>query len=143
MSGTFGWSRVSRAYIWGFAIFMLPLVLVAASYMLLAPWVGVAVLAVLALLFMFRSLEWRRMGYGLDGDRLLIRKGWWRRTMLVLPVRRIQSLDLAQSFVSRWFGVASLQFGVAGGSSFSIHSIPAVPEEKARELRSKLLSGFA
>ena len=143
VSGTFGWSRVSRAYIWGFAIFLLPLVLVAASYMLLAPWVGVAVLAVLGLLFMFRRLEWRRMGYALDGDRLLIRKGWWRRTMLVLPVRRIQSLDLAQSFVSRWFGVASLQFGVAGGSSFSIHSIPAVPEEKARELRSKLLSGFA
>jgi putative membrane protein len=143
LEGPAGWSRVSRAYVWGFAVFLAPLMLLAAAEIMLAPWVGIAVMAVLALLFMFRRLEWRRMGYALDGDRLLIRKGWWKRTMLVLPVRRIQSMDLSQSFVARWFGVASLQFGVAGGSALSIHSIPAMPEEKARELRSHLLSGFA
>ena len=76
----------------------------------------------------------------MDGDRLLIRSGWWRRRVLVLPIRRIQSLDLTQNFVSRWFGTMSLAFGVAGGSGYSSHEIPALREEKARDLRDQLLS---
>jgi putative membrane protein len=70
----------------------------------------------------------------------LIRGGWWRRRLLILPLRRIQSIDLTQNFVSRWFGTASLRFGVAGGSGFSAHQIPALAENWARELRSELLS---
>jgi putative membrane protein len=140
LQGQREWNPVSPFYVWSFAVFLLPLALIALAQMALVPWIGMLVLAALALLLLARRLEWRRMGYAFDGDRLLIRRGWWRRTILVLPIGRIQSLDLAQSFVARRFGTASLQFGVAGGSGFSIHSIPALPENKARALRSKLLS---
>jgi putative membrane protein len=140
---TIGWSAVSRAYVWSFAAFLLPFAMIALVGIKLAPWTALAVLALLALPMAARAFEWRRMGYALDGDRLLIRRGWWRRRTLVLPVRRIQSIDLSRSFVSRWLGIASLQFGVAGGSGFSLHSIPALPEKKARELRGLLLSPLA
>ena len=86
-----------------------------------------------------RRLEWRRIGYALDGDRLLIRSGWWRRRTTVLPLSKIQSIDLRESFVTRWFGTASLQFGVAGGTALAPHSIPAIPREGARQLRDRLL----
>ena len=134
------WTRVSRAYVHAFALMVLPLVPVALLQIILVPALGIAGLAVLAALVLVRRLEWRRIGYALDGDRLLVRNGWWRRRTLVLPLRRIQSIDVAQSFVGRWFGTASLVFGIAGGSSLSIHNIPAVPEKSARELRDDLLS---
>ena len=92
---------------------------------------------------MSRWLAWHRTGYALDSDRLLIRTGWWRRRILVLPIRRIQSIDLAQNFISRRFGTASLAFGVAGGSGFSALEIPALHEEKARDLRDQLLLQIA
>jgi putative membrane protein len=143
VGATPGWNRVSRTYVWGLAIALIPLAMIAAAQMLVFPLAGLAFLAILAVPLLLRRLEWRRLGYLLDGDRLLIRRGWWRRTLLILPVRKIQSIDLKQSFITRWFGISSLQFGVAGGGSLSNHSIPAMPEEKARELRARLLTDLA
>ena len=79
------------------------------------------------------------MGFALDGDRLLIRSGWFRRRTTILPLTKIQSIDLNHSFVSRWFEVASIQFGVAGGNALSTHSIPDIPIGRARQLRDQLL----
>ena len=59
--------------------------------------------------------------------------------MLILPRRRIQSIDLSENFIGRRFGIATLAFGVAGGSGFSAHAIPALPRETARDLRQRLL----
>ena len=141
--GPMGWTRVSPAFVWGFAIVLIPLLIIAAVQILVVPLAGLAFLAILAVPMLLRRLEWRRLGYVLDGDRLLIRRGWWRRTLLILPVRKIQSIDMKQSFITRLFGISSLQFGVAGGSGLSSHSIPAMPEEKARELRARLLTDLA
>jgi putative membrane protein len=134
------WSRVSRAYVWVLTLAVIPLLLLALAQMLFVPLLGAALLVLLVGGVTVRWLAWRRTGYALDNDRLLIRTGWWRRRILLLPIRRIQSIDYAQNFISRWFGTASLAFGVAGGSGFSAHEIPALHEEKARELREQLLS---
>ena len=54
---------------------------------------AVALLAVIAA----RWLAWQRTGYAVDGDRLLVRTGWWRRRIAVLPARKIQSVDFAKA----------------------------------------------
>jgi len=133
------WTSVSPAYVWTLAFGLAPLFLLAFVELAFVPLAGLAGIALMAGAVTLRWLAWRRTAFALDGDRLLIRTGWWRRRTLVLPVRRIQSIDIAQSFVSRWFGLANLIFGVAGGSGFSAHSIPALPAKSARELRDRLL----
>ena len=134
------WQRVSRAFVWTFLLGLAPILAIAAvAQMALLPVLGVAWLAVPFALWFARRLEWRRIGYALDADRLLIRTGWWRRRTTVLPLSKIQSIDLRESFISRWFGTASLQFGVAGGTALAPHSIPAIPREGARQLRDRLL----
>jgi len=75
----------------------------------------------------------------LDDDRLLVRTGWWRRRLRILPLDKIQSIDVADSLMKRWFGVADMAMGVAGGQGFSAHTIPALPREDARKLREQLL----
>ena len=135
-----GWNAVSRAYVWTLALGLVPLLLVALAQLFVVPVLAFAGIAALALAVLVRFVAWRRTRYALDRDRLLIGTGWWRRRMLILPIRRIQSIDLAQNFIERRFGTASLTFGVAGGSGFSAHRIPALRTEKARELREQLLS---
>lgn len=136
------WRRVSPAYVRAFAAALAPLVAVAAVNAVLQPAVGAAALAALAGLLLVRVLAWRRYAYALDGERLLVRSGWWRRRVKILPLRNIQSADFQQTLVGRWFGAANLVIGVAGGG-LSGHGIKALPAERARAVRGHLLSPFA
>jgi len=138
LSATVDWLRVSSAYVLTLAVGLFPLLLLAALAAVGAPNLGLAAVVMLSLIFI-RWRAWRRTLYALDDDRLLFRTGWWRRRTVILPLAKIQSIDLTESFITRWFGTASLGFGVAGGSGFSAHTIPALPRETARALRKQLL----
>ena len=138
LSGSTDWKRVSSVYIWTLAIGLSPLLLLAALAALQAPNFVLGI-PVIAGLLIVRWRGWKRTLYALDGDRLLVRTGWWRRRTVILPLKRIQSIDLFESFISRWFGISGLAFGVAGGRGYSAHVIPALPRETARALRQRLL----
>ena len=101
------------------------------------------ILIAIAALITTRWLGWRRYRYALDGDRLLVRSGWWKRRLVILPVASIQSVDVTDNFVSRRFGTAAVKIGVASGRGFSSHGIPALPRATAFELRARLLAPFA
>ncbi len=143
------WTGISRAYLWTFAIGISPLVILALLQAAvlgrnlaraeLAPLILVVVILAAGAVLFARWLAWRRTAYALDGERLLVRTGWWRRRLLLLPLDRLQSIDIKESLVSRWFGISTLVFGVAGGRGFSAHMIPAVDRETARKLRDELL----
>ena len=136
------WHHVSRAYVWVFALALSPLLLPLAVQLLLV-WPAALVLgSVLLVAMALRWLAWFRTAYAVHGDRVLVRTGWWRRKLLVLPFERIQSADITENFVSRWFGTASLRLAVAGGSVAG-EIIPAIPSAAARQLREQLLSSRA
>ena len=138
LPSSIGWTRVSRAYVGILLAAMVPLYVAAIANLILVPLAGAAFVVALLVVIAVRFLAWSRTGYAIDGDRLLTRTGWWQRRITVLPARKIQSVDLRESLVSRLFGVASLQFGVAGGGMTG-HSIPAIPRGEARILRHRLL----
>jgi putative membrane protein len=146
------------------AILALPLLIAGALWLLLFLWAStlagsspgwffgqsfgtVAVVLLPAMLYPLlvgtRWLAWRRTGFALTKDLLLIRSGWWRRRTALLPLTSVQSIDLTENAFTRRFGVARLTIGVAGGSGFAGHSIPALPRERASQLREALLSRFA
>jgi putative membrane protein len=132
------WTRVSPEFIVTFAIALSPLFLIAIGNILFSPLLGVPFLAALVGAIGVRWMAWRRTGYTVDGDRVLVRTGWWRRRITILPAKKIQSVDLRENFITRAFGIAWLQFGVAGGGMTG-HSIPAIPRGEARKLRDLLL----
>lgn len=154
------WRKVSRAYVTAFAVAMAPLILVLGLVVgvlgivpltldpslttpvaeAFAPTLLTAtiLLAVVTSAILTRWLAWRRTAYALDGDRLLVRSGWWRRRLKILPRAKIQSVDLTENVVTRLFGTSTLEFGVAGGG-LGGHIIPAIPSGVARQLRDQLL----
>jgi putative membrane protein len=158
------WTRVSSAYVWTRVIAFSPLLAILGlnllvflatplwvdetiraevTAMILPGLIPILILFVLLLVAIaVRWLDWRRMAYAVDGDRLLVRMGWWRRRLLVLPFAKIQSIDLIENFITRWFGTSSLRLGVAGGGVRG-HSIPAIPRADARQLRDQLLESHA
>ena len=140
--GSQQWRRVSTAFVTAFAAGLAPLLLAALVNIFFMPIGGMGFLALLAVLMAVRVMAWRRYAYAIDGERLLVRSGWWRRRLAILPFKSIQSIDYQQSFIDRWFGAANLVIGVAGGG-LSGHSIKALPSQTAREVRETLLSRYA
>lgn len=133
------WQRVSTAYVSAFALALTPLLIPLAVQAALVPPAAIAFGAGLAVAVGLRWLAWFRTAYALDDDRVLIRTGWWRRKLLVLPFARIQSAEISENLVSRWFGTSTLRLGVAGGSAAG-EIIPAIPRVAGRKLREQLLN---
>lgn len=81
-----------------------------------------------------------RFRYRIDRSTLVVQGGllWrWRR---VLPLSRIQSVDVVQRLVHRWFGVVELRVEVVGGRQTEAALVAVKPDE-ADVLRGVLLSG--
>ena len=144
------WQKVSRAHVTAFAAVLAPVLLVIAGANSAALAIGgvpapslLAPPLVAALLFLFlaglRLLEWHHTAHAMDGDRVLIRSGWWSRRTLLIPLRNIQNVTLEENSLGRRFGIATLAIDVAGGRSTG-QRIPSLPRNQASLLLRELLS---
>ena len=134
------WRSVSRAFVTSFIGVLVPASLAAIiSFLFLGP-VGLLWLLGALLAVAMRWLAWRRTHFALDAGNLFVESGWWRHRRNILPVRKIQSIDLTENFWSRAFGICTLRLGVAGGSGFSDHHVPGLTRPEAEALRAELLS---
>ncbi|PKP97439.1 MAG: hypothetical protein CVT74_14115 [Alphaproteobacteria bacterium HGW-Alphaproteobacteria-13] len=105
-----------------------------------AGWLALLAAALIA----FGALAGARAhGWTELGEQLAIRRGLWKPRMTLLPHASVQSVDLRTDFLQRPLGLATLVFGVPGGSMFAAHEIPAIPIETARALRARILSAKA
>lgn len=102
-----------------------------------AGWLALlaAVLLAIGALAHARTHRWTDLG-----DQLAIRRGVWKPRMTLLPHASVQSADLRTDFVLRPLGLATLVFGVPGGSMLAAHEIPAIPIDTAKALRARILS---
>lgn len=114
----------------------IPAIGIGISAYVASPWIALAYL-VLPLVPLFSWLHWRAHRYALLGEQLYVRDGFWNQTLTLLPLRRVQSVDIRQSFVSRFIGLANIAIGVAGRPGAVI--VQAIPLGDAVALRSQLL----
>ena len=77
------------------------------------------------------------------GEQVAIRRGAWKPKTTLLPHASVQSVDLKSDFILRPLGLATLVFGVPGGSSLGAHEIPAIPLAAAQDLRTRILAARA
>jgi putative membrane protein len=100
------------------------------------PWLAL-LYALLPAVPVISWLHWRAHRYALHGDQLYVRDGFWSQRLTLLPLRRVQSVDIEQSVVSRFIGLADVEIGVAGRSTAV--TVQAIPLDDAIALRSALL----
>lgn len=133
-----------RRAVWkAWAIWILPVVaaligwMTAATVILeIAPGVAVraAVLLIPAALLIW--FNWRRYADAQDASQLYVRHGWWRERLAIVPQVKVQTVEIAQGPLARRMGLASLQFGIAGGTLEMV----AMPLAKAREIRDAVMT---
>ena len=104
-----------------------------------AEWIGWVLLAILGISFV--GAVW---GYGIEP--VLLQKSWrydvssafiqlkhgiWFVTHQVIPMTKVQSVELNQGPILRKFGLYSIKIGTMGTK----HKIPGLPEGEAKQLR--------
>jgi len=83
-------------------------------------------------------LSWRRYGYTLREQDLLIVSGVIVRNFVAIPTDRIQHVDVRQGPIEQWMGLARLQVHTASGVGGD-GAIPGLALAVAEELRDKLV----
>jgi putative membrane protein len=94
------------------------------------------------LLVPFAFLLWfNRRNYcdALDDGQVYVRDGWWRQRLTIAPQVKVQTVEIAQGPISRRQGLATLNFGIAGGTLEMI----ALPLATAHAIRDAVMERVA
>lgn len=81
----------------------------------------------------------KNKGYAIREHDFSYRSGVIFQSVVSQPILRIQYVELKHGPIDRHFGLASLEIFSAGGTMHTF-AIPGLPEEKAREIRSYVLT---
>lgn len=107
------------------------------------PWVAAAWLALLAvrvwLFLWYPPRAFAAWAYRIDDKVLETRQGIWIRTVTLLPLPRLQHVDLHRGPLERAFGLASLTLFTAGTQHASI-TLPGLEASDASHLRDRLVA---
>jgi hypothetical protein len=89
--------------------------------------------------FWYPPRAYRAWGYRLDGKVLETRSGVLFRVIQLLPLSRLQHVDLHRGPIERWLGLASLALHTAGTIQSTI-VIPGLDAAEAARLRDQLVA---
>jgi hypothetical protein len=94
---------------------------------------GALLLGLTVVLFLPR-LRYRFWRFNLGTEELYLERGVWNRVRTVVPLRRIQHLDVSQDVVERNFDLGKLIVHTAGARSSDV-VLPGLRYEDAERLR--------
>ncbi|MCS7081125.1 MAG: PH domain-containing protein [Chloracidobacterium sp.] len=107
-------------------------------WVLLAAWALVAMLAVVQTIW-YPPLAYRHFAYRVADRVIEVRRGVWFRESRLVPLSRIQHVDLRQGLFERSYGLATLVFHTAGMHESST-VLPGLSAGTAAALRDQLMA---
>ena len=99
-----------------------------------AAWVLVLPAGALVFAVLYGIVAWYRHTYWVTGDELRIEQGILNRSQRIIPIERIQAIDISQGVLQRLLGVVKVEIQTAGGTSPEV-VLTAVSARAAEELR--------
>ena len=109
-------------------------------FLLPQKWIGLVVMAVAGgtaiwLLWLIPR-QVRAMGWAVTGTDLQIRKGIMFKSLTVVPLGRLQYVDVEEGPIARHFGIAQVKLHTASASTDA--ELPGIPREQAAQLREQI-----
>jgi len=78
--------------------------------------------------------RWLRWGYAFTERELHVARGWLVRVHTIVPVARVQHIDVSQGPLERGAGIATLRLHTAG-TERSLVALPGISAARAEEIR--------
>lgn len=129
---------IRRAFIRYLILLTFPIV---AGYFFVE-WYTALGLLLAPLAYYFAYLRWKFRGYHIAKDLIFIKQGFWIQKVSIIPLIKIQTLHIKESFFQRKLGLATLFVDTA--SSFNINDaiIPDIDSSDAKHILDHLNREF-
>ena len=103
-------------------------------------WVSIVVGAALflLLLFWFKIAAFKKRGYSIRTQDVIYSSGLIEQETTIVPLNRIQHIELNEGLLERQFKLAALQIFTAGGQTGHLN-IEGIPAEEAKSIRDLIL----
>lgn len=98
-----------------------------------------AIVVLISLSVVFGKLSFKKRGYAFRQHDVLYKSGIISETTTIIPYNRIQHVALHEGFISRMFGLASVEIFTAGGGDSDIE-IPGIEKEQAQKIKQLLMT---
>lgn len=94
-------------------------------------------------LFLYLSiLKWRYRGWKIIDDKIIIKEGYWIQRKTVIPINKIQTINISSNLFQRRLDLASLNIDTAGSFFRSNSSIIDLDRDEADEIMAILSDKF-
>ncbi|MGZ8998483.1 MAG: PH domain-containing protein [Allosphingosinicella sp.] len=98
---------------------------------------GPVFLLILYLVILSPGRQYRAWGYWMDSEDLRLSSGVWIRTEVLVPLDRVQHIDLSQGPIEKGFGVSRLIVHTAG-TQYSRVALPGLSRQDAERMRDEI-----
>lgn len=124
-------------YFVGLYVFLMPLIQDAGLQILLHIASAINTLILLTYTFGFPILEYKQWSYRILDDRVELRYGIIVRKKVILPISKLQYIDVLQGPIYKIFALSSVKLNTAG---ILTHVIPALTTAEAKEISQNLMN---
>ncbi|WP_298136926.1 PH domain-containing protein [Flavobacterium sp.] len=139
--------KYSRVVVLNSSIFILLLIIGLASLLYFdsenisnrfAMILGIATVIISMGILFFSILGFKKKAYAFRNHDVIYRSGIIATNTMVVPYNRVQHVALHEGFISRFFGLATVEIFTAGGSSSDVE-IPGIAKEEAENIKQLLM----
>lgn len=129
---------IRRAFVRYLLFLIIPIV---AGY-LIFDWYVAFILLTLPVFYYAAVLRWQFRGYQIADDLIFVKQGFWVQKLNIIPIEKIQTLHIRETFFQRRLGLATLFIDTA--SSFNINDavIPDIDGIDALDILNDLNTAF-
>ncbi|NTE00682.1 PH domain-containing protein [Agrobacterium tumefaciens] len=96
-------------------------------------------LLLMLIIFILKRIGFKKRGYALRTRDVMYKNGIIAESTTIVPLHRIQHIELNEDILSRVFKLGTLQIFTAGGQSGHLH-ITGIPIDEARSIRDLILN---
>lgn len=94
------------------------------------------------LLYYAAYLRWLYRGYHIHNNYLIIKEGFWLRKIIILPLKKLQTLHLQETFFQRRLGLATLYIDNASSAGIADAKIIDIDATDAKEIYDEIYDNF-
>ncbi len=87
-------------------------------------------------------LKWQYRGYSIEDELIFVKQGFWFQKVSIVPIEKIQTLIIKESFFQRRLGLATLHIDTAASFLMNDCSIIDIDTEDAQLISEKLMGAF-
>ena len=98
----------------------------------------VSIIVIASLGAIYSVVAFFRYFFYIEGDKLIVKKGVFKRSTLEIPFDRIQSINFEQTLIHRIFSVVKLKMDTAGSTTNELQ-LNALDQQMANALSEKIL----